>query len=140
MEQMLQRINNRLNNIEHTLCYICEKLSLLNSNNSAELALLIKIIKDIEGTQNSLDTANTGIGTANSGISTLSLDVAGVGQGVDDANEAISNINCGNCDLSQVYEKLDEIITAIPQMKCKYKKKGDYDNEEKDKSNKTKKA
>ena len=86
-----------------------------------------KIIKDIEGTQSGIDTANFGIDTANagidnanSGISTLSLDVGTANQGIEDANEAIANIDCGSCDLTEVHKKLDKIIKDIPNMKCKF--------------------
>lgn len=125
MEQKLQQINNRLYNIENILCCICNKLERVDNEELAILSLLGKIIKDIEGTQTGIDTANSGIDTANDGISTLSLDVGNVGQGVDDANEAIANIDCGSCDLTEVNNKLDEIISNIPSMKCKYKKNDD---------------
>lgn len=129
MEQKLQRINSRLNNIEYILCCICNKLDKVESEDLAILSLLGKIIKDIEGTQNSINTANFGIDTANSGIDTangstslLSVDLGTANQGISDANDAIANINCGSCDLKEVNDKLDEIIDNIPSMKCKYKK------------------
>lgn len=120
MEQKLQRIANRLSNIEYTLCCICEKLNKVENEDLAILALLAKIINDIEGTQTGIYTANEGINTANEGISTLSIDVADVGQGVDDANTAIAEIDCGSCDLTEVYKKLDRIILDIPNMKCRF--------------------
>lgn len=136
MEQKLQRINSRLNNIEYILCCICNKLDKVESEDLTILSLLGKIIKDIEGTQNSINTANTNINTANDGMSTantgidnanggvslLSLGLGTANQGMSDANDAIANINCGSCDLKEVNDKLDEIIDNIPSMKCKYKK------------------
>ena len=46
-------------------------------------------------------------------------------QGITDANEAIANIDCGSCDLTEVNNKLNEIISNIPSMKYKYKKNDD---------------
>lgn len=144
MEQKLQQISNRLANIENILYCLCNAINKVDSEELAILSLLGKIIKDIEGTQNGIntanfgiDTANAGIDTANGGISTLSLDVGTANQGISDANEAIANIDCGDCDLTDVYNKLDEIISNIPSMKCKYKKNDD--NESLTKTTKNKK-
>ena len=139
MEQKLQQINNRLNNIENYLCCICEKLNKIDNEDLAILSLLGKIIKDIEGTQTGIDTANSGIDTANDGISTLSLDVGNVGQGVDDANEAIAYIDCGSCDLTGVNDKLNTIISQIPNMKCRFPRPSEEGEEEKMAKSNTKK-
>lgn len=122
MEQQLQQINNRLSRIESTLYCIYNLLGKVDIEDLAILSLLGKIIKDIEGTQSGIDTANSGIGDANDGIATLSLDLGTANQGITDANDAIASIDCGSCDLTEVYAKLDEIINNIPSMKCKYKK------------------
>lgn len=119
---ILQQIQARLIRIECCLEYLCRK-------SSDSTVLLNQILNDvatendnIDTANSGVDTANSGIDTANSGISTLSLDVADVGQGVVDANTAIANIDCGSCDLAEINNKLDEIISQIPSMKCKYKK------------------
>lgn len=132
MEQQIQRLLNRLSNIEYILCCICNKLNKVDNEELAILSLIGKIINDIEGRKNGIDTANAG-------ISTLSLDVAGVGQGVDDANEAISNIDCGSCDLTEVYKKLDRIILDIPNIKCRFPRPPKEDEEKEVKQTKTKK-
>lgn len=147
MEQQLQRINNRLSNIEYILCCLCNKLDKIDGEDLAILSLLGKIIKDIEGTQNGIDTANFGIDTANSGIDTanggislLSLDVGTANQGISDANDAIANIDCGSCDLTEVYKKLDRIILDIPNMKCRFPGGNPNPKEETSKTTKSKKA
>lgn len=145
MEQQLQRINNRLSNIESILCCLCNLLNKVYAEDLAILSLLGKIIKDIEGTQNGIDTANFGIDTANAGIDTanggislLSVDVGTANQGISDANEAISNINYGSCDLTEVYNKLNTIIAQIPNMKCRFPRPNE--DESKSKTTKTKKV
>lgn len=147
MEQKLQQISNQLSNIEYTLCCICNTLKKVNAEDLAILSLLGKIIKDIEGTQNGIDTANFGIDTANagidnanSGISTLSLDVGTANQGIEDANEAIANIDCGSCDLTEVYNKLNQIINQIPNMTCRFPRPPKPDEEEDKKTSKTTKT
>lgn len=119
---ILHQIQARLIRIECCLDYLCKKSS--DSTN-----LLNQILADVATANGNIDTANAGIDTAstnidtaNSGISTLSVDVATANQGISDANEAIGNIDCGSCDLAEVNNKLDEIISNIPSMKCKYKK------------------
>ena len=142
MEQKLQQISNRLANMENILYCLCNAINKVDFEELAILSLLGKIIKDIGGTQNGIDTANlgidkanAGIDNANSGISLLSLDVGTANQGISDANEAIANIDCGDCDLTEVIDMLNKlhkecskIVKELPKLKCRFPGGGNNNN------------